>query len=333
MKKVLYVILGLVVLYVVLALFGPKQVKVERQVSINKPAQAVKEKLTDFKFFHDKWNPWAELDPAMKTTFEGTAGQIGHYYSWTGNKDVGSGKMELVGFNGDTVINKLSFEGQGDSKTYYIVKDNNASSDVTWGMTFDVGFMGRPIMLFMNMDKMLGEYYEKGLSKLKTEVESMPDATSKKNYEINEQNWEASTYVGKKEAGLTFDKIGAFFGKNYPALFGELEKNKVAPQSAPSGIYSMYNEKEQKADVAAVVKVPPGTKIKGWDVFSYPASKVLHLAYYGAYEKSGDAHMAMDAYMKEKNLQQVAVIEEYVTDPSKEKDTTKWMTNIFYVVK
>ena len=41
----------------------------------------------------------------------------------------------------------------------------------------------------------------------------------------------------------------------------------------------------------------------------------------------------MDAYMKANNLpMQTQVIEEYVTDPMHEKDTTKWLTNIYYVL-
>src|SRR5436190_3723458 len=155
MKKVLYVIIGIIILYIILAFVGPKQVKVERQIAINKPVATVKSRLGDFKYFHDKWSPWTEKDPAMKTTYEGTPGEPGHLYTWSGNKEVGSGSMTLEGYNGDTLLQKLSFEGEGDAKSYFIMKDNNASTDVTWGMTFPVGFMHRPMMLFINMDKMM----------------------------------------------------------------------------------------------------------------------------------------------------------------------------------
>jgi effector-binding domain-containing protein len=329
MKKVLYVIIGIAVLYLILALFGPKQVKVERQVTINKPQGTVMAKMSDFKFFHDKWSPWTELDPEMKTTYEGTPGEVGHHYTWSGNKDVGSGEMRIESIQGDSIVQKLTFEGEGDAKAYHIIKDSSGVSKITWGMVFDVGFFFRPVMLFMNMDKMMGDMYDKGLAKLKTEMESMPEEVK---YTITEQDWPASEYVGKKET-VTFDKIAEFFGKNYGALFADLGKHKIEPQSAPSGIYTNYSEKEQKADVAAVIKVPAGTKLKGWENFSYPAGKVLYIAYYGPYEKTMGAHMAMGNYMKEKGLTESAVIEEYITDPGKEKDTTKWQTNIYYVLK
>jgi effector-binding domain-containing protein len=329
MKKVLYVIIGIAVLYLILALFGPKQVKVERQITINKPQGTVMAKVGDFKFFHDKWSPWSELDPEMKTTYDGNPGEVGHHYTWAGNKDVGSGEMRIESIHGDSIVQKLTFAGQGDSKAYHIIKDSGGVSQITWGMVFDVGFFHRPIMLFVNMDKMMGDMYDKGLGKLKTEIESMPEEVK---YTITEQEWPASEYVGKKET-VTFDKMAEFFGKHYSALMADLGKNKIEPQSAPAGIYTAYDEKEKKADVAAAVKVPAGTKVKGWENFNYPAGKVLHIAYNGPYEKVGDAHMAMDKYMKEKGLSQSVVIEEYVTDPGKEKDPAKWLTNIYYVLK
>jgi hypothetical protein len=37
--------------------------------------------------------------------------------------------------------------------------------------------------------------------------------------------------------------------------------------------------------------------------------------------------------MKSKGLTNGPVIEEYVTDPMNEADTTKWLTNIYYTLK
>ena len=54
----------------------------------------------------------------------------------------------------------------------------------------------------------------------------------------------------------------------------------------------------------------------------------------GNYSKIGIAHYAMDDYMKEKNfLQGSPVIEEYVSGPDKEADSTKWVTNVYYRVQ
>lgn len=332
MKKVAYVLGGLILLYLILALAGPSNIKVERSIVINKSGETLKSVLGDFKFFHDNWSPWTEKDPAMVNNYSGKPGEIGHRYEWSGNKEVGKGAMELVSMQGDSINQKLSFEGEGDSKAYYVVKSSGDTSNITWGVSFDIGFMGRPFMLFMNMDKMMGADFESGLGKLKKAIESMPATAPTANYTVQEIDWTERTFIGKR-ATLKFEAMKEFFGTNYPRIFEELGKAKMEPTMAPSAIYWTWEQEKGQADCAAVACVPFGTKVKGWESFDMIAAKVLQIAYYGAYEKSMDAHMAMDAYMKAKNLpMQSYVVEEYVTDPMTEKDTAKWLTNIYYVL-
>jgi len=48
----------------------------------------------------------------------------------------------------------------------------------------------------------------------------------------------------------------------------------------------------------------------------------------------GQAHMAMEKYINENKLEALTpAVEEYVTDPGSEPDSTKWLTKIVYFVK
>ena len=76
-------------------MFGPEEIKVERSVSIKKPTILVKSILGDFKYFHFEWSTWTEKDSAIKTTYKSNLGEVGHFYSWQGNKEVGSVEMKL----------------------------------------------------------------------------------------------------------------------------------------------------------------------------------------------------------------------------------------------
>ncbi|MBA2611019.1 MAG: SRPBCC family protein [Bacteroidetes bacterium] len=332
MKKFLYVIIALILIYLVLAMVGPKEIKVERNVSISKSIDLVKAKLGDFKYFHDEWSPWSEKDPHMKNTYTGNPGEVGHLYTWEGNKDVGNGQMELKGFNGDSIIERLSFEGMGDSKVYFISKDNSKGTDLTWGMIFDVSFFGRPIMLFMNMDKMLGADFEKGLTKLKTKLESINEAPMA-SYEIKEVQWDAKDFIGTKRVKMDGNKLGAFFGEHFPKMWADLEKEKMKSPMSPCGLFYSWDEKTMATECAAVMCVPKGKTVKGWEKYDMPSTKVLSVPYYGAPEKSIEAHYAMDEYIKAHKLDYKFVIEEYVTDPMLEKDTARWLTNIYYILK
>lgn len=334
MKKILYVLGGIIALYFILCLVGPSHMKVERSVDINASVDAVKAHLGDYHFFHEKWSPWTEKDPGMKTTYTGETGQEGHSVAWeSAVKEVGKGSMTYKGISGDTVKHMLHFDGhESDAHIYHIVTANGTGSKVTWMMADETPFIFRAMMLFMNMDKMIGPDFEKGLGKLKTEMENMPVAPTA-HYDVEEMTWDAKTYYGVKNSKLSMDKASEFFGKSYGQIGEAMKKVKAEMMSAPSAIYFSFDEKTLIADLAAVMQVANGTKLEGVEKFETPAGKVLKIAYYGAYDKSANAHYAMDAYMKEKGLTQSMVLEEYVTDPMIEKDTAKWLTNIFYVLK
>jgi effector-binding domain-containing protein len=334
MKKILYIIIGISALYLILCLFGPSKIKVERSIDIKTSSvEDLQHKLADLKFFHDKWSPWTRRDPNMKTTYSGVCCEPGSSYSWESEKDsVGKGIMTFNKFNSDSVLMTLNFDNTGDTKVYYITKaSSNEVIRVTWGMIFDINFFGRAPMLFMNFDKMIGPDYEAGLNTLKTVIESMPVEIAT-NFEVKELNWEAKTFYGVKDK-LSFDKLPAFFGTSYGKIGEALGKAKAQPIGMPKAFYFTFDEKTMVMDVAAVIEVANGTKLEGVEKFETQASKVLLIEYFGAYDKASNAHYAMDAFMKEKGLTQNFVIEEYANDPMMEKDTAKWQTNIFYLVK
>lgn len=333
MKKILYVIIALAVLYFVLALFGPSKVVVERDININKPASVVREKLTDYKFFHDSWSPWTAKDPTMAVTYEGTPGQVGHFYTWKGNKDVREGSMKVIAIKEDTVKWELAF---GNSKSpnaivNLITKEKDGVTNVKWQMVMEIGFMGRTPMLFMNMDKMMAPDFESGLAHLKTSVEALSNSTSA--YEVKETEWPETYYVGSKTETVEFMKMGEFFGKNFQAISAELEKNKIRPVAPPMALYAGYDLPKMRADVAAVFKTEKEVALKGWESYKLKPSKVLHVAYYGDYMKMQGAYNAIDKYAMDKGYTKNMTIEEYVTDPMSEKDTAKWMTNIYCILK
>jgi effector-binding domain-containing protein len=339
LKKIIYVIAGLVVIYLVLCLIGPKKVQVERSITVNASNDLVKSKLTDFQFFQ-QWSPWAEKDTAMKITLEGEIGQPGSKYSWQGNKAVGAGSMELIAINGDTVLQKIIFiepySGGGD--VYLVAKANGNNTNVTWGTKFEINFFMRAMMLFMSMDKMIGAEYEKGLAKFKTVIEATPTETASNiktynGFEIKEVIWSGRNYFGKK-ATIAFDKLSDFFAESFPKIFNDAINGKLEHTGPPSAIFYTYNEEKKETECAAVISVPDGQQLKGWEKFNVPAANLaLHIAYYGSYDKLANAHKAMNDYMKEKGLANNFVIEEYISDPMTEKDTTKWLTNVYYVIK
>ncbi len=333
MKKVLYVIIGLVVVYLILCLIGPKDSSISRSIVINQKPEVVKAQLLDFKFFNEKWSPWTEKDPNMKIEYSGEVGKPGCKYDWSGNDEVKSGSMEFVGMMGDTIKQKLTFKDWGMiSDIYLVTTPEGEGCKVSWSLSMPMGFIWRGMGMFMTGEKAMGADFDKGIAKMKTAMESLQAVAPTANYEVKEMNWEAKTFYGIR-GKMEFVKLAGFFGESYGKIGAAMGKAKLPQNGAPKAIYFSFDEKTMTADVAAVMEFANGTKLAGLEKWETPASKVLLIEYFGSYDKSGAAHYAMDAYMKEKGLTQGLVLEDYITDPINEKDTAKWQTNIYYMVK
>ncbi len=170
----LYILIGLVVLVLILAMIAPKTYEVSRSTSISRPVSEVFEHLRFLKN-QDEWSPWNKKDPNMKKEFSGTDGEIGAISSWVGNKDVGEGEQEILGITENKEIkSQLRFfkPWKSQSDAYLrVAEEDGGSTKVTWGFTGENKFPISIMMLFMNMDKSVGKDFEEGLSSLKSILE------------------------------------------------------------------------------------------------------------------------------------------------------------------
>lgn len=127
--------------------------------------------------FHqwNQWSPWDNLDPNMKRTFGGAESGVGATYGWTGNNDVGEGRMTIEEVTANASIRvKLEFikPFADTSITTFTFKPAADGTDVTWTMAGDHNFMSKAMCLFMDMDQMIGKDFEKGLANLKTAAQT-----------------------------------------------------------------------------------------------------------------------------------------------------------------
>lgn len=172
MKKVIFGCFILIFVYLILCFAGPSTTHIHREISINVPASTVFEKLIDLEFFQEKWSPWTEKDPSMKVTYRGEKGVKGSSLSWESkNENVGKGSMTYRYTSKDTVMMNLHFDDFGDSQIFHIVQKNKNGVRISWNMRSENSFFSRAFLLFMNLDAMVGPDFEKGLNKLKKELE------------------------------------------------------------------------------------------------------------------------------------------------------------------
>jgi hypothetical protein len=176
-SKLLIVLAVLVVfsgVFIGVVAMQPDEFRVTRSALIKGPAAEVSGHVSDFRKW-EAWSPWAKLDPNAKNEFEGPAQGVGTVFKWSGNDEVGEGKMtlledkpgEFVKINLEFIkpmacvnITEFQFAPEGDQ------------TKVVWTMYGPNNFMGKLAGLFMNLDEMVGKDFEKGLANLKGVVET-----------------------------------------------------------------------------------------------------------------------------------------------------------------
>ena len=173
LKKILITLGVIVVVFVIIVAFQPAEYQVVRSATMSTSPAAVFAQVNDFHNW-EAWSPWAKLDPAMKQTYEGAPSGIGAVYGWAGNSKVGEGRMTLTESHpNDLVRIKLDFIKPFASTclTEFFFKPEGKQTHVTWKMSGRNGFVSKAFCMFMNMDKMVGGDFEKGLASLKSVTE------------------------------------------------------------------------------------------------------------------------------------------------------------------
>jgi hypothetical protein len=177
-KKIL--LYGIVAIVLIIAIFcvvvamQPARYTVERSATINAPAPVVFAQVNDFHKWQ-AWSPWEKLDPNMKKEFSGAAAGNGAVYSWAGNNDVGEGKMTITDSRASDLIKiKLEFikPFAATSTTDFVFTPQGNQTNVKWTMSGENNFVAKAFSMFMNMDKMIGSDFEKGLAQMKTVAEA-----------------------------------------------------------------------------------------------------------------------------------------------------------------
>lgn len=173
LKKIALVLVVLIAGLLGYAATRPDSFRVERSTTVQAPPDRLHPMVEDFRRWQS-WSPWEALDPAMKRTFSGAASGKGSVYEWSGNKDVGRGRMEVLDSAppGKVVI-KLDFiePFEGHNTTTFSFEPKDGGTRVVWVMEGPSPFVTKLMGVFFNMDQMIGRDFEKGLANMKAAAE------------------------------------------------------------------------------------------------------------------------------------------------------------------
>ncbi|MCS6990502.1 MAG: SRPBCC family protein [Chitinophagales bacterium] len=169
LRLFLVVVLVLALLAVVLSAVAPTTLTLSRKIFIQAPLDTVWNYVSTLRAM-DLWSPWNALDTTMKKNYYGTDGSVGASMHWVGNKQAGEGRQTITAIEPrhriDVHVQFLKpFSSEANS--YIQVDDSGAGTEVTWGFTSITPRPFNIIYIFMDMEKLIGQDFEKGLRRLK----------------------------------------------------------------------------------------------------------------------------------------------------------------------
>lgn len=173
LKVIIATVILLVVTLLLYAATKPDTFRVQRTAGINAPPDKVFGLINDFHTWAS-WSPWEKKDLEMKKTHSGPAQGKGAVLEWDGNKDVGTGRMEVLeSVPASQIRIKLDFlkPFEAHNQAEFTLTPNASSTQVTWAMYGPQPFMMKVMDIVMNMDKMVGKDFEDGLANLKALAE------------------------------------------------------------------------------------------------------------------------------------------------------------------
>lgn len=331
LKIIGIILLVLIVLIVILAFIAPQKYSVERSEVINSPKELI---FSHVKYWRNwtAWLPWAASDPEMQVTIEGTDGEIGSMYKWVGDPKVtGQGEMTNTGVKSyEEIAFHLHFikPWESESDGYVRLAEANGGTMVSWGIYGEVPIPWNIMLLFTSMEKMVGKDFEKGLAMLKNICEK--EAKAVLSYEVKEVQFKQKKYaVIQKE--VPFSDIKQFYTESFAAIDKTMRKKYARLVGAPAGLYYSWDEQKMVTDMAAAVPVSKSISSDEIRTITLPVTKAYMVDYYGPYSGVGPAHLALELYLVKNELKiKFPVIEEYITDPESEPDSSKWLTKIYY---
>ena len=171
LKIILYVISGIIVLFLVAALFFPSEYRIEQSMAINAPDSLIWAQISDFEN-RENWDPWNSMDPSATQEISDPSSGVGAEYSWNGEV-IGTGKITYLEMEENRYIkSKLVFftPQSGEADVTWRLEPGSDGITVTWSVEGGLSYPIERYLAGMIEDQISASFVE-GLNKLKTVCE------------------------------------------------------------------------------------------------------------------------------------------------------------------
>jgi len=329
MKKVKYVLLALIVLASILliaAVFLPNEYGFQSERSIGVNNSVVYNLLANLDN-RAQWDPMAsKTDIEINETNNETLFSLN-------SKSIGEVRIESVQdkYLEELTLNRFENDNMMPEVLKYIFEScENSTTNIV--IQYD-GRRSWPTNLFNFFTK------RKKAKELDNEFTALEKIAKERQmyklyngYKIVEDIAREKNFLIKR-AEVSKSAMQQFYVQNLGVLFKDAQDADLEMDGMPSGLFYSKIEGVETLEMAAAIPVTEEVNIANASSEYIQPRKAIVVDYFGDYNNTKFAHAAILSYFKDKSLQvDFPVIEEYVTDPTIEKDPNKWLTKITYYI-
>jgi len=176
---ILIVLAIITAIFLIVAAFTRKKYSISRSIIIDQPSAAVFIYISHI-INQEKFSKWVMMDPQMKKSTRGTDGSVGFVYAWDGNRRAGKGEQEITAIKpGKSVDIEVRFERPFRSiahTPFSLEETAPGQTKLNWGMRSEMNYPMNFMLLFLDMEKLLGKDLEESLQNLKRILENKSPA-------------------------------------------------------------------------------------------------------------------------------------------------------------
>ncbi len=330
-KKILIGLAGVIVVLILAGFLLPTATVVDNTVVITAPARYVFEEMNGLKNW-PRWSYWNSIDPDMKTTYSDPSLGTGAHYTWDG-AHTGKGKLTITASEPDRWLAcSVAFSESGAGIATHKLEPGPDGVTLISNFTYEHGM--NVISRWMGF-VFISREVSKAMDYEGTKLKEIAEAKPKFSVSITEVEVPAISYIGMAHTMNTNDQavIGEQMIRLYGELMSALTRTRVEMPGRPYCFYPRLDETGM--DLIASVPVPANAKLpakyKVMQTTGGPAVKAIHQ---GDYNSLTSTHSQLNQYITWRKLEiNGAPWEVYITDPEVEKDTAKWVTEVYYPVR
>jgi effector-binding domain-containing protein len=326
-RWIMYILACIGVLILILGMIFPKEIKVEEVTTIDGNPQSVYNIASNI-LNAEKWWPALNDNKSLVYTYTDMKYTKGATVNFKSKET--EGYIRIDNLDSTKSVNYTSSLFGKESNVSIQLSPNGSNSNVLLQKSAKIAYPRNAFGPFLKYR--WKRELRQSSTLLQNEVNHRLKDTTYYGYKVREATQNAKYYQTIRTS-VSHAQFTTSYAQNIAAIYQKLSAQGITPIGHPCAIIYGYDETHGSIDMAAAIGVLAPLNIKDLTLESFPIHNAAFIPYFGNSKDNETAHFALNDYISDRGyIADFPAIEEYVTDPLKEKDPAKWQTNIYYYI-